>query len=111
MFTFGLFSTHMPYVVMVAVYAFYFLFTSPTFKQVETPAADQQTNQTELAESDKTETLPAFDLYFADFQIQATTEKPPEHCIIKPFYSPPDTCHFRDGCYFSTFSRPPPVIS
>lgn len=30
MFTFGIFTTHMPYVIMVFFYAVYFLFTAPS---------------------------------------------------------------------------------
>jgi hypothetical protein len=111
MFTFGLFSTHMPYVVMVVVYALYFLFASPTVVPVTENIPVVEDEKTELVQNCKTPTQSVTHWYFqvySDNRNTASILKIPDKEIN---YSPPDIKPLHDGFTSCHFSRPPPVVS
>ena len=112
MFTFGLFSTHMPYVVMVAVSAFYFLFSSPAFSKAENKENDQQVTKTEVSatENNNNNHTPAT-FFFAVLCGQDCTSSLRLPPVRQVCYSPPDEPPPGQGWYFRLFSRPPPPVA
>lgn len=111
MFTFGLFSTHMPYVVMVVFYALYFLFASPSVTPVTENVPLENEEKTELVQTVKTPTNSTTHWYFqiySDYRDASAILKIPDKEI---YYSPPDIRPVNDGFTASQYSRPPPVIS
>jgi hypothetical protein len=111
MFTFGLFSTHMPYVVMVVFYAVYFLFSTPAFKNGDEIPPDLPTDDTELAESELRVEIPATDFVFTDYiktEENVAISPPP---LLEIYFSPPNIPLPFSGLYSNHFCRPPPVIS
>ncbi len=111
MFTFGLFSTHMPYVVMVVFYAVYFLFSTPVFKNGQEVPPDLPSNDTELAESETREEIASSDFLFTDYirpEGKVNISPPP---LLEIYYSPPNLPLPVTGLYNHHFCRPPPVIS
>lgn len=111
MFTFGLFSTHMPYVVMVVFYVFYFLFSSPTLKNIAETKVDHDIPDTEVLQTQKETQLELDNFCFADFQVNENTFKYRKPLVFDIFYSPPEAIPDKDGFYNSFHCRPPPFIS
>jgi hypothetical protein len=110
MFTFGLFSTHMPYVVMVVFYALYFLFASPTFNAGTESQADTSDDKTELVETNKTYGQQTADYFYAE-----PVNRNQLLCLKLPlkehYHAPPDGISFQDVLAGALFSRPPPSFS
>jgi hypothetical protein len=111
MFTFGLFSTHMPYVVMVAVYALYFLFASPTVAPVIENIPVVEDEITELVQNCKTPTQSVTHWYFQVYSEDRNTSSSLKIPDIEIYYTPPDIKPIQDGFTSFHYSRPPPVVS
>lgn len=111
MFTFGLFSTHMPYVVMVAVSAFYFLFSSPAFNKTENQAKDQQVSKTELSATEDSNNHTPAAFIFAGLIGQDNTSARRLTPVRHLHYTPPEDRPPGPGIYFTLFSRPPPSVA
>lgn len=111
MFTFGLFSTHMPYVVMVVFYALYFLFATPTVTPVteNIPVTDDE--KTELVQNVKTPTHSNTHWYFQVYSDNRNTAKILKIHDKEIHYSPPDIKPIQAGFISCHYSRPPPVVS
>lgn len=111
MFTFGLFSTHMPYVVMVVFYALYFLFASPAVPPVTENIPVTKVGKTEMVQNCKTPTKSVTHWYFQVYSVDRNTsisQKIPDKEI---HYSPPDIKPIQDGFSSCHYSRPPPFVS
>ena len=110
MFTFGLFSTHMPYVVMVVFYALYFLFASPTFNPVSESQPDSSDDKTELVETNVSPGHPVTDYFYAEPFVRN-----PLACLKLPvkehYHAPPEDIGPQDVLPRALFGRPPPFIS
>ena len=110
MFTFGLFSTHMPYVVMVVFYALYFLFASPTFKPGTENPGNPADDKTELVDNTETFGQTSADYFYAEPYIRNQLS-----CLKLPlkehYHAPPDGIGFQDVLLHALFGRPPPSIS
>ncbi|HBL74656.1 MAG: hypothetical protein A2W90_24455 [Bacteroidetes bacterium GWF2_42_66] len=112
MFTFGILSSHIPYVAFVAFYLFYLLFPSQ-FKQ-DDPANTDDKKIVFIERSYQAEQVqqPAISYYFqADAEIQEQpTDISPEHQVITQI--PVLNNNQGPGIQFYSplFSRPPPVL-
>lgn len=111
MFTFGLFSTHMPYVVMVVFYALYFLFATPTVVPVTENIPVTVDAKTELVQNVKTPTHNITHWYFQVYAEDRNTSSSLKIPDKEIHYSPPDIKPIHDGFTSCHFSRPPPVVS
>lgn len=111
MFTFGLFSTHMPYVVMVVFYVFYFLFAALTPAPLTTNDASQLQNRIEWTETKIQSPNQIYNWYFG-------IEKNDNSLILcfkfpekEKTKSPPGNFTTFEGFSNIFFNRPPPVFS
>ncbi len=111
MFTFGLFSTHMPYVVMVVFYALYFLFASPSFNAVTENNAEAGDETPELVETSQHPTPPVSNFNFSVYVDHVNSSTCLKFPVTEIYYSPPDKNPEADGFHFCLFSRPPPSFS
>jgi hypothetical protein len=111
MFTFGLFSTHMPYVVMVVFYALYFLFASPSFNAVAENTAEADGETPELVETAQFPTSPASNFHYSVFVDNVYSSTCLKFPVKEIYYSPPDKNPKAEGFHLWLFSRPPPFLS
>jgi hypothetical protein len=111
MFTFGLFSTHMPYVVMVVFYALYFLFASPSFNAVAENTAEADEETPELVETAQFPTSPASNFHYSVFVDNVYSSTCLKFPVKEIYYSPPDKNPKAEGFHLWLFSRPPPFLS
>ena len=112
MFTFGLFSTHMPYVAMVVFYGLYFLFAAPgsvpffAAQIDEEPDATEQLQSSADADNQNAATFLAASLKAVNHNI------PPLRLLFeRNFYAPlaRGSCH--QGLASAWPTRPPPFWS
>lgn len=113
MFTFGLFSTHMPYVVMVVFYGLYFLFTGagalPITSEVKIDDPKGQPEQIDISSSD---TGPVLAQYHAGVALSLfKTIPPPDSPLAALLLLPPEPDRPYRGFIKATSSRPPPLCS
>ena len=111
MFTFGLFSTHMPYVVMVVFYALYFLFASPSFNAVGDNTAETDGETPVLVETVQHPVTPVSNYYYSAFVDNVFLSTCLKFPVKEIYYSPPDKNPKAEGFHLWLFSRPPPSFS
>lgn len=110
MFTFGIFSTHMPYVIMVLSYAVYFLFASPAADRLKINADNPNPENTEWVQDDDVsiKLMTGWD-YTADIDQDQTSLVIAES--LETRFPPPDPPDLQPGSKFLPFCRPPPALS
>jgi hypothetical protein len=110
MFTFGIFSTHMPYVIMIFSYAVYFLFASPVADRLTRNLAENDQETTELVQDDEQSVESVQVCYHLDYW----TNRPLKHTLpvaLTLIYPPPDPPGLENVYTSLPFNRPPPSFS
>lgn len=110
MFTFGLFSTHLPYVLMVAFYAFYFFVLSPSANTPVNLSNSEDKVRIELVQTKVVTGHSAVHYYFAEFHFGGNKKIWRTQDHIR-FYTPPDRNPDKEAYNLELFNRPPPVVS
>lgn len=110
MFTFGIFSTHMPYVIMVLSYAVYFLFASPAADRLKIQPADANPDKTEWVQEDDfaVKWIKGWNYNVVNVQDRNNLVITESRETIFPPPGPPD---LQQHPAFLPFCRPPPVLS
>lgn len=111
MFTFGLFSTHMPYVVMVVFYVLYFLFASPSSTQITVGSNPGEQIATEQVHQNITKTADNTHWYYFSFASTLSNQTGWTTTDLRKFYDPPDKKPKQDKYCSELFCRPPPCVS
>lgn len=112
MFTFGLFSTHMPYVAMVVFYGLYFLFAAPGSVPFLTAQSDEEPDATEQLQASTDAGKHDAATYPVAPEVAFNHDIPPLHLIFqRNLYAPParGSCH--EGLASAWSNRPPPFWS
>jgi len=111
MFTFGLFSTHMPYVVMVVFYVLYFLFASPSSTQITVDSNPGEQIATEQVHQNISKTADNTHWYYFSFSCTLSNQTGWTTTDLRKFYDPPDKKPIQDKYCSELFCRPPPCVS
>lgn len=110
MFTFGIFSTHMPYIIMVLSYAVYFLFASPVADRLKLNADDAEPENTEWVQDDDV-SINLITGYDYNAVIDQDRNTPTNIASAETIFPPPDPPDLSPHNVFLTFCRPPPFLS
>jgi len=110
MFTFGIFSTHIPYVIMVLSYAVYFLFASPAADRLKITAADSQPENTEWIQDDDA-SVKLMNAWDYNSVIDLDGNNLSITASVETIFPPPDPPDLSPRTLSLPFCRPPPVIS
>lgn len=110
MFTFGIFSTHMPYVIMVLSYAVYFMFASPAADRLKIQGSDSNPENTEWVQDDDSSVK-----LIKGWDYNTVIEQEKNNLTItvseETIFPPPDPPDKSPQAVFLPFCRPPPVFS